>query len=142
MSFAKDMDFNGNDNEIIKAHQDLIASKTVKSTMSALDPNCKYEAKDLLFMINKNEKSHQFFGGYIIMRESVLAQFYCALLVLLLFLERFCFMVVIYKTKCTNYILLFFVTVINSLILYIQKCLNQRKVSEKMHEMFDLAVVH
>lgn len=76
----------------------------------------------------KTEKSHHYLGGMIVLRETVLAKFQLFQLVFLLFFERFFFMILIYKTKCTSYIMLFFVTFTNVIILLIQKKTRGKKV--------------
>lgn len=84
------------------------------------------------------EKSHVFFNGYIILQESVLKRIYAGLLVFFLTLERFCFLIMVYKTKCTNYVLLLLVITLNTLLLFVGKLCRGKKVDRKMHSLFRL----
>jgi hypothetical protein len=72
---------------------------------------------DLEFLLVK-EKDYIFFKGLIILRQSVFSQVLRILLVVFLFLERFSFIVIVYKTKCSNYVLLLTVVILNAIILY------------------------
>lgn len=81
----------------------------------------------------KTEKSYVLLRGLFVVRQSILAVILLVILCILMFLERYFFMILIYKTKCTNYILLFFVTFINTFILCCQKAQMESKVQQKMH---------
>lgn len=83
-----------------------------------------------------NEKNYSFFNGFIILRQSVLAPILTVVLLAFMILERFCFLTIVYKTKCTNYVLIVCVTLINSLILMLQMLKRRDKVQRKMHRMF------
>lgn len=84
----------------------------------------------------KTEKSYVILGGLFVIRQSIMAVILLVILTILLFLERYFFMILIYKTKCTNYILLFFITFINAFILCCQKVQMEGKVQQKMHKLF------
>ena len=92
---------------------------------------------DLEFLLVK-EKDYIFFKGLIILRQSVFSQVLRILLVVFLFLERFSFIVIVYKTKCSNYVLLLTVVILNAIILYSQQLKNQKKVTDKMSHLFKI----
>jgi hypothetical protein len=74
--------------------------------------------EDLDFLVKNSEKSYQFFNGLIYMRQSVLLTVLSIFLVLFLFMERFSFFMLVYKTQCLNYIPLIITTIVNCVILF------------------------
>lgn len=91
--------------------------------------------------LTKGEKTYLFFGGCLAFRESVYKKVLAVILAIMLFVERYCFLTMVYKTKCTNYCLLILVVFINTLLLLIGKCKRGQKVTNKMHELFSLEMV-
>ena len=96
--------------------------------------------KNLLFL-TKGEKSYLFFNGCLAFRESVYKQVLAVFLAIMLFVERFCFLTMVYKTKCTNYCLLILVVFLNTVFLLVRKNQRGQKVQNKMHELFSLETV-
>ena len=130
-----------------KAHQKIIVRRMIKSQYGKPD-NFKrtsflhhgIRARDLEFLTS-NEKSYSFFNGFIILRQSVYAVVLTLILLAFMIMERFCFLTIVYKTKCTNYVLIVFVTLINTFILMVSMLKRRKKVEKKMHFMFELETV-
>ena len=60
------------------------------------------------------------------------------LLVLALFLERYCFLVTVYKTKYFGYVLILIVIFLNSVFNFLNAHLRKTKHKRRLHEMFNL----
>ena len=104
-----------------KEHQKVIVKRLIRSSYGDL------ASKDLDFM-TENEPSYQFFGGFLVLRHRIYAYILALLLLVFMVTERFCFLTIVYKTKCTNYVLILFVTLINCLILLVSNIRRRAKV--------------
>ena len=60
------------------------------------------------------------------------------LLVLAVFMERYCFIVSVYKTKYFGYLLILFVIFLNVILQAIQSMLRKDKHKRMLHQMFEL----
>ena len=68
-------------------------------------------------------------------------RYICILLLFLtasLFVERYCFAVMVYKTKTFNYILVLLVVFLNTVFLYLIAKIRQNKHMKRMHEIYDI----
>ena len=113
-----------------KANQKVIVDKLMLDFDGA--------SKDYPFLRLQTEKSHQFFNGWLVIRQSLLMRIYGFFLMVLLFTERYCFLIMVYKTKCTNYVLLLLIIFSNTFVLFLQRKLQKGKpVEQKMHQILN-----
>ena len=89
----------------------------------------------------QSEKSHKLFGGFIILRESLLLKIYQAILLICLAIERYCFLVMVYKTKCTNYALLLVIITSNTMLLFFLKLKKEKQTTYNMHALFRIETI-
>ena len=63
---------------------------------------------------------------------------YGVFLLILLSIERYCFLIMVYKTKCTNYVLIMVIIFSNALVLFIKKLFKKRNhIEQAMHHILD-----
>ena len=138
-------DFARSDEELKQAHQKMLLKRMIakefSSTRASKDisrnQSTKISKTDLEFLLVK-EKDFIFLNGLLILRQTKWAQVLRLLLVVFLFLERFSFIVIVYKTKCSNYVLLLTVVVLNLVVLFIMQLKNKQKVKDKMSHLFKI----
>ena len=91
-------------------------------------------------MFRSAERSHKL-CGFIILRESILKRIYQGILLICLSIERYCFLVMVYKTKCTNYALLLVIISANSLLLFYLKLKQEKQTTYNMHNLFRIDTI-
>ena len=86
------------------------------------------------------DKETSLFFPCIRVRRSKKNQIVTGLLVLALFLERYCFIVTVYKTKYYGYILIMFVILLNAIFNGLIARLRRKKTTntKRLHEIFNL----
>lgn len=114
-----------------KEHQKVLVKRLIRTSFGDA------ATRDLDFM-TQNEPSYQFFNGFVVLRHRVYACILTVTLLVFMFMERFCFLTIVYKTKCTNYVLILGVALVNCLLLLIQNIRRRAKVQKKMHSLFNL----
>lgn len=88
---------------------------------------------DLVFLLKPNEKSYQFFNGFLYLRESVLFKILIVALVILMYLERFFFLVIIKKTQCNEFIPLMVAILISTIVFFFQTRSRGKNFRVRMH---------
>lgn len=129
--------------KIRKMQQKIIVERMLASRTSSrndLQSHQRLKAQDLQFL-TKSEKTYVFLNGCLAFRETVYKKVLASILVVALFVERYCFLTMVYKTRCTNYCLLICVVFINTLLLLVGKWRRGRKAQTRMHELFALEQV-
>lgn len=91
---------------------------------------------DLVFLLKPNEKSYQFFNGFLYLRESVLFKILIVALVILMYLERFFFLVIIKKTQCNEFIPLMVAILISTIVFFFQTRSRGKNFRVRMHQLF------
>ena len=84
------------------------------------------------------DKETSLFCPCIRVKRSFKLKIVTALLVIALLMERYCFIVTVYKTKYFGYILILVVLGLNMLFQAIQNLIRKDKHKRTLHEMFNL----
>ena len=150
-----DFDFMAAHSDIYKSHSQMVTKKLIQKQFPDAEKNprlsfsrnpknpARLSAADLSFMMKKDhQKSYSYFNGLVYLTEPALVKILVSFLVIFMFTERYSFLVLVYKTKCTNYILLYVITILNTVLTFVWTKLKARKVEEKMHNLFEIDQVH
>jgi len=72
------------------------------------------------------------------MRRTTLTAFVTCFLVLALLMERFCFIVTVYKTRYYGYVLILIVIFLNCIFNFVLSRLQKQPQKKRLHELFDI----
>ena len=72
------------------------------------------------------------------MRKRTLTTVVTILLTLALFMERFCFIVSVYKTKYYGYVLILLVIMVNCIFNFVLSRMHRKPVKKRLHELFNI----
>ena len=72
------------------------------------------------------------------LKKSSLTLLVTAFLVLSLLMERFCFIVTVYKAKYYGYVLILIVIFLNCIFNYVLMQLRKKKVTKRLHQLFNI----
>ena len=72
------------------------------------------------------------------LRKSSLTILVTVFLVLSLLMERFCFIVTVYKTKYYGYVLILIVIFLNCIFNFVLMRLRKKKQTKRLHELFNI----
>lgn len=141
-TIIEQLDFGVDSSTMEAAMLEQRATNILRSTMDRMSKKrtSKIQPHEIAFMLpehRRGEKSHHFLCGLIILRQSIVIKLYCAYLVMLLFLERFCFYLLCYKMYCSDYMLILFSSLGNIVYLMYEQYSKGKKVVKKMHHIFE-----
>ena len=72
------------------------------------------------------------------MQKQTLVKLTTALLVLSLIMERYCFVVTVYKTKYFGYVLILIVIFLNCVFNFVLTRVRKKKHKKRLHELFNI----
>jgi len=85
----------------------------------------------------ENEMTYLLFRPWRI-SKSTLVQITTLALVLSLFMERYCFIVTVYKTKYFGYVMILIVIFFNCLFNFMLTRIRKKKHAKRLHELFNI----
>jgi len=72
------------------------------------------------------------------MQRKTLTALVTGLLLLALFMERFCFIVTVYKTKYYGYVLILIVILLNCIFNFVLSRIKRKPQKKRLHELFNI----
>ena len=72
------------------------------------------------------------------MRKKTLTALVTGLLLVALFMERFCFVVTVYKTKFYGYVLILIIIMFNCIFNFVLSRLGKKPHKKRLHELFNI----
>lgn len=84
------------------------------------------------------EKETSLFCPWVRVKRGLKLKVVTIMLVLSVFMERYCFIVSVYKTKYFGYLLILFVIFLNMVLQAYQSMIRKDKHKRMLHQMFEL----